>query len=73
MGLLHSASQTNMVMEGSGTGHCEGMIYEMTWYQQGRRDGVRAPVKISPPSNGGPAKNLYTISERLTLSFRTWA
>jgi hypothetical protein len=74
MGLLHSASQTNMLMEGSGTGHCEVMISEMTWYQHSRQDWVRPPVKISPPPRkGGPAINLYTISERLTLRCRTWA
>ena len=61
MGLLHSASQTNMVMEGSGTGHCEGMIYEMTWYQQGRRNGVRAPVKISPPPATADRLKIFTL------------
>jgi len=48
MGLLYSASQTNRVMEVSGTGHCEGMISEMTWYQQGRGK------NIPPPQQGWP-------------------
>jgi hypothetical protein len=49
-----------------------------TYYRQGRRERVRAPVKTffsAPrPSKGEQAKNLYTKPERLTLSCRvTWA
>jgi hypothetical protein len=42
---------------------------------QGRQERVRALVKIPPPpSKGGPAKNLYTKSEGVTLSCRVnWA
>jgi len=44
-------------------------------YAQGWRHRVKAPVKIffGPPRMAGQAKNLYTKSERLTLSCRlTW-
>jgi hypothetical protein len=31
MGFLHGVSQIDMMMDGSGTGHCVGMIAEMAW------------------------------------------
>jgi hypothetical protein len=35
---------------------------------QGRQERVRALVTPPPPSKGGPAKDLYTKSEGVTLS-----
>jgi hypothetical protein len=80
MGLLHSGSQTNVMLERSVTGHCGGMRPVVTWYQQGRRERVWAPIKKNfgrpPPSPAGVdrLKNLYTTSERPTVSCKVaWA
>ena len=68
----------------SGFFFCEGPTFtskgEYRPYNKDRRQRVRAPggkEKASPPpspSTGGPAKNLYTESEILILSYSvTWA